>query len=200
MRADELRARMLDLPAGLLAHIDRVVVEARRLARAWGLDEERVALAAQGHDIARALPPATLLKRARAFDLPINPVDEAEPVLLHGPLGALVLQVKHGIDDPEVLESARYHTTGSAQMSLIAKAVFLADKIEPEKVARRPALQRVKDLAVHSPDEACLAYHDLMLLEAAHHHWPLHPDAVAARNALILSGNKRRKVPPRIGD
>lgn len=186
MRAEDLRTQMTGLPCGLLAHIDRVVAEARRLARFWGLDEEQVALAAQGHDIARALPPATLLARARAFSLPVNLVDEAEPVMLHGPLGALVLQIEHGIDDPEVLNSARYHTTARAGMSLIEKAVFLADKIEPEKLERRPALQRVKELAIHNPDEAILAYLDLMLIEATRRRWALHPDTVAARNALIL--------------
>jgi predicted HD superfamily hydrolase involved in NAD metabolism len=174
------------LPAGLLAHIDRVVAEAKALALLWGLDAEQVALAAQGHDLARAMRPELLLERCRAFSLPIDPVDEAAPIMLHGPLGALLLQVEHGIDDPEVLDSARYHTTGHAEMSLVQKAVFLADKIEPHKLERRPELQRVKDLAQHDPDAACLAFHDLMLVEATRHRWPLHPLAVAARNRLIM--------------
>jgi predicted HD superfamily hydrolase involved in NAD metabolism len=189
VRAEDLRVRMEGLPKGLLAHIDRVIVEAKHLAYLWGLDEEQVALAAQGHDLARAVKPELLLERARAFSLTIDPVDEAVPIMLHGPLGALLLQVEHGIDDPEVLDSARYHTTGNIGMSLVQKAIFLADKFEPHKLERRPELQGIKDLAAHDPDAACLAFHDLMLIDATRHRWPLHPLAVAARNRLIMQSD-----------
>ena len=47
-----LRARMApELPAGLLAHVDRVVTLADELARHHGVNEAQTLLAAQGHDL-----------------------------------------------------------------------------------------------------------------------------------------------------
>ncbi|HEY8490596.1 MAG TPA: bis(5'-nucleosyl)-tetraphosphatase (symmetrical) YqeK [Dehalococcoidia bacterium] len=186
MDAAALRARMGHLPAGLLEHIDRVVAEARRLAPRYGIDPERAALAAQAHDVARALPPAELLRLARELAVPTDEVDRAVPVLLHGPVGARLLERDYGVTDPEVLAAARSHTTGSPEMSPLEKLVFVADKIEPEKLRRRERLGEVRRLAEEGDlDGALLAYLDGQLLEAAARGWLLHPLEVHTRNRLL---------------
>jgi len=190
MRAqiEALKAAIGRLPRGLADHVERVAAEADRLA--GGLGEpprERVELAAWGHDIARALSSQELLARAREFGLEVSPVEEAAPILLHGPVGAEILRREHGIDDPEVLAAARFHSTGRAGMSLLEKVVFVADKIEPSKVQAKPDLARVRELADRDLDAAILEYLDQMLTVAREEGWPLHPQAVAARNELLLS-------------
>jgi HD superfamily phosphohydrolase YqeK len=72
-------------------------------------------------------------------------------------------------------------------MSAVEKVLFLADKVEPGKAAGRPDLEEVRRMAEIDLDEAVLRYLDLQLVEAVRQGWPLHPDAVAARNELILS-------------
>ncbi len=190
MRAqiEALKAATGRLPRGLAEHVERVVAEADRLAAAFGeLDREQVALAAWGHDIARALSPQELLTRARGFGLEVSPVEEEAPILLHGPVGAEILRQEHGIDDRQVLAAARFHSTGRAGMSLLEKVIFVADKIEPGKVRAKPALARVRELADRDLDAAILEYLDQMLVVAREEGWPLHPQAVAARNELLLS-------------
>src|SRR5437879_5424089 len=100
------------LPEGLVAHIDRVVAVATRLASLHELDVARTRLAAQGHDLFRALPPPELLARAEAWGLAIDPVERSEPVLLHGPLAALELATRYRVDDAVVLHAVHWHTTG----------------------------------------------------------------------------------------
>src|SRR3990172_8143497 len=119
------------LPRGLMAHVERVVAEARRLARVYGLDEERVTLAAWGHDIARGMTEPELLAGAAAAGLATSAVERSQPILLHGPLGAVLLASRHGVTDAEVLAAARHHTTAREGMSLLEKVIFVADKIEP---------------------------------------------------------------------
>ena len=185
----ELRARMLpELPEAMAAHIDRVVALADQLARRHGLDVARVRLAAQGHDLLRAVPPAELLIRAEARGMPIDPVERAEPVMLHGPLGALELEERFGVTDRGVLEAIRWHTPGHPDYTLEDWAMFVADKVEPEKLRQAPALLQVRDLAEESLPRAALAYLDQRLTEAVAKRWQVHPMATLTRNSLLRAG------------
>ena len=180
-----LRERMApELPAELLAHIDRVVALAGPLARRHGAGEARVLLAAQGHDLLRALPDAELLRRAEAHGLLIEPVERSEPVLLHGPLGALELEARFAITDTTVLDAVRWHTTGHPDFGPEAWAVFIADKVEPQKLERWPALATVAARARDSLEAAALHYLDLSAQRALREGWALHP--LAARTATAL--------------
>jgi len=190
MRAqvETVRKAVARLPRGLAEHVGRAAAEAERLAAGFKeLDRERVELAAWGHDIARALSPQELLARARGLGLEVSPVEDEAPILLHGPVGAEILRQEYGIDDRQVLAAARFHSTGRAGMSLLEKVIFVADKIEPGKVRAKPALARVRELADRDLDAAILEYLDQMLVVAREEGWPLHPQAVAARNELLLS-------------
>jgi predicted HD superfamily hydrolase involved in NAD metabolism len=187
-QTEALREAIGRLPRGLAQHVERVAAEADRLAAGFKeLGREQVELAAWGHDIARALSLRELLARARRFDLEVSSVEEEAPILLHGPVGAEILRQEYGIDDPEVLAAARFHSTGRAGMSLLEKVIFVADKIEPGKVRAKPALARVRELADRDLDAAILEYLDQMLETARQEGWPLHPQAVAARNELLLA-------------
>ena len=181
----ELRAAVARLPRGLAKHIEGVVTESRRLALLHGADEEQAALAAWGHDIARALSPAELLTEAHRLGLPVDPVEEQSPILLHGPIGAVILNRDYAIDDAELLAVARFHTTGRAGMSILEKVVFVADKVEPSKLQVEPRLATVKKLAEQDLDGAVLEYLNQHLREASRRGWPLHPQTVAARNELL---------------
>ncbi len=186
MDAADLRRRMAALPGGLLRHIDRVVDEAALLAEAHGIDAGRVALAAQGHDIARAIDPDELLRQAVAHGIDVTAIDRATPLLLHGPVGAAMLAHEHGIGDDAVLRAARYHTTAFAKMGPIERIVFIADKIEPQKRRGTPELERVRETALADLNAAMRELVDLHTIRAVEMGWALHPWLVAARNALLL--------------
>ncbi len=180
-----LRARMRsELPPGLLAHIDRVVEIAARLAETHGLDVERTLLAAQGHDLCRARTPDELLAGAQARGLEIDPVERGEPVLLHGPLGALELAERFELSDERVLHAVRWHTSGHPEYDAEAWAMFVADKIDPHKIERWPALQEVRALADESLEAAALAYLDLSLARGEREGWEVHPMVLRAREVL----------------
>ncbi len=118
----------------------------------------------------------------------IDPVERAEPVLLHGPLGALELCERFGVREESVLHAVRWHTTGHPDYGPEAWAFFVADKAEPQKVQRWPALQRVRDAAERSLEAAALAYLDLGVERAVAERWQIHPMATLARNALLERG------------
>jgi predicted HD superfamily hydrolase involved in NAD metabolism len=175
-----LEAAVRELPNGLREHVLRVVAGAQRLARRHGIDEERATVAALGHDLLRAAPPNELLARAEAAELELLPVERESPVLLHGPLSALVMAERFGVDDADVLDAARYHTTARAGMSQLERLLFVADKIEPTKVEGRPALAEASLLAEESLLLATRRLLEAQAEVAQRRGWQLHPNSVAA--------------------
>lgn len=126
-------------------HTVRVADTAEHLARVHGLHTGRTRLAALLHDAAREVNRYTLLKLAEDWDLPVGEPERESPGLLHGPVAAELARRKLGLEDEEVLEAVRIHTTAAAGMSPIALAVYLADKIEPSR--DYPSVERLRKLA-----------------------------------------------------
>ena len=56
-----------------------------------------------------------------------------KPAILHGKAGAVILRERFGITDREFLEAVSCHTTGMPGMSDLAKIVYIADYIEPNR-------------------------------------------------------------------
>ena len=137
---EALQREFVSRPAGLRRHVERVLVEALDLARRFDVDGDRVELAVWGHDLFRAHAPAELLALAREAGVPIAPEDEAEPVLLHGPIAAVVLRERFAVTDDDAIAAVRDHTLGLAEMPIIAKVILIADKVEERKRRRTPVM------------------------------------------------------------
>jgi predicted HD superfamily hydrolase involved in NAD metabolism len=193
---ERVRAEYEHLPAGLRRHVQRVVDEARDLAVRWDLDPDRVELAAWGHDLFRAHPPAEQLRLAAEAGIPITPADRAEPVLLHGPIAAIVLRERFRITDDEALAAVRDHTLGAAEMPLIAKVILLADKFEPRKRRRDPVLRQIRRLARRDLDTALLCWADWKWIQERTHGWASHPAHWEARRRWVAEHHLDRALPP----
>lgn len=184
---ERLRAGLAKLPGGLAAHVLRVVDEGTRLAVIHEIDPEAARIAALGHDLLRAHADDRLLTIAEEQGYAVDPVDRIEPILLHGPLAVPILREQYGVVDADVLGAVAAHTTGAPRMTRLQKLLFVADKIEPHKIERRPPIARVRELAERDLDAAMRAYLDYHVLVALDERWPLHPRTVAARNELVAS-------------
>lgn len=101
--------------------------QAVKMARRFGADQRRAALAGILHDVCKDMPKGALLQNILESGI-INGIDfKASPQLIHSYAGALYLQSHMDIHDPEVIEAVRYHTTARAGMSLLETVVYLAD-------------------------------------------------------------------------
>ena len=189
---DHIRLReciSAEVPPKMLAHIDRVVTLAAAFGEKYDLNISEIKLAAQGHDLFRALPEKELLHKAQNMDLDIDPVELNSPVLLHGPLAAIELKERFGIKDSQVLETIKWHTTGHPEFSLESWAMFIADKVEPNKIAKNSNLQIIFDIASESLEKAALAYIDFRINEALQLGFQIHPMSVSTRNKLLSKFN-----------
>lgn len=180
-----LRRAVERLPKGLRDHVFRVEEEAVVLGRRHGVEVEMARVAALGHDLARGVPDRQLLALAVEHGLVPDEVEQAEPILIHGPIATRILAVEYGLKDMQILAGVAAHTTARPGMSPLEKVLFLADKIEVEKVERRPAWEEVRELAAESLDGALRRFLDLHLAEAIERGWHIHPRTIAARNELL---------------
>ena len=181
-----LREAVTALPTGLRDHVLRVEVEAERLARLHDADATRARLAALGHDLVRHLKGDELLELAGRYELAPDAVERATPILVHGPVAARILGRDYALADGDILAGIDCHTTARADMALLEKVLFVADKVEPEKLERNPAWREVHDLAQSSLDRALLRFLDLHFEQAIERGWLLHPRSLEARNQLSL--------------
>ena len=151
-----------------------------------GVDADLVDLGLAAHDLARHLDAAELVRRAEASGIIPTDVERSLPVLLHGPLAAAELE-RDGLTDARVLESVRWHTTGKRGMGDVAKIVFLADKLDPQKAGRYPYLGEIEELARDSLDAALLRFLGLSTADHLRQGRLVHPESVHFRNELILT-------------
>lgn len=176
---------MADRPEKLQKHARRVERGALHLAAVHELDRDVCAAAAAGHDLFRHCKDAELLALSRHYHVPITEDELAAPIILHGPLAAVYAREAMQIDHDEVLSAIAHHTTAHPDFSLESLAVFLADKIEPRKARNDPGLLAVAAAAEHDLFAAAAMFLERRLSNQLTSGRPLHPLAVASRNAFL---------------
>ncbi len=96
-----------------------------------------------------------------------------------------MLRRDYELDDAELLAGVDCHTTARDGMALLEKVLFVADKVEPHKLAREAALAEVRRLAEDDIDAAVLRYLDHNLEQSVRRGWQVHPRSNEARNELL---------------
>lgn len=105
---------------------------AMKLAKRYGADGTRTALAALLHDAGRSFSTReAMLAYCRTHGEIVPAHKKRNRGLLHASAGAAVARIEFGIRDTTVLNAIRHHTTGEKKMSLIAKIIYIADVLDP---------------------------------------------------------------------
>lgn len=154
MTREEMRAAIRPLMSEeRYLHSLGVEREAERLARRWGEDPEKAAVAGILHDCCKEMPlPEALQIMGQSAIIPDIDFRE-QPQLIHGYAAAELLG-RFGVRDREIEDAVRYHTTGRTGMSRLEKIIYLADLTEEGR--HYPDVAEMRRLADASLDEAML--------------------------------------------
>ncbi|GHV29263.1 nicotinate-nucleotide adenylyltransferase [Spirochaetia bacterium] len=95
-----------------------------------GMDPAAGYLAGIAHDMCKSLPEAELFRLTQMDGKSVSKLERKKPTLLHARAAAVLLKERFGIHNKDILEAVRLHTMADTEMSPLAKAVFIADKIE----------------------------------------------------------------------
>lgn len=113
------------LPEKRKIHTAGVITTAIKLAKQLGVNVEKAEITALLHDCAKYLDASSF----NGFTL-----EKGVPKAIeHQFLGAYVAKTVLNINDEEILDAIRYHSTGKENMSLLAKIIYVADLIEPNR-------------------------------------------------------------------
>ena len=114
-------------------HILGVADIAKKLAKLNGISEEKAEIAGLAHDIAKNLSKVRMKEIIEENNIILSAVEKDNANLWHSIIGAIESKNKLGIEDEEILDSIRWHTTGKENMSILTKIIYIADMIEPSR-------------------------------------------------------------------
>ena len=160
-------------------HTAGVMRTAVALAHRYGLDPEKVRLAALLHDCAK------VSKEEQKNLADIYGMDTAQyaSAVLHGPLGARRARQEYKITDEAVLQAIAVHTVCRAKMSDLDKVIYLADKIEPSR--EYEGVEKIRAAAEIGLDEGTLACIEYTMEYLKEKGLAADPDTHAAKEELI---------------
>lgn len=110
-----------DISPSLFEHCAGTVIYALRFVQKLSLDYEEVFLSALLHDCAKE----------SSFDEEKYPLVPAK--VIHQYAGADTAQARYGIENPNILDAIRYHTTGKESMTTLGKLIYCADVLEKNR-------------------------------------------------------------------
>lgn len=151
-------------------------------------DRERAAIAALLHDAAKLMNSRALLEACERYELTLEPIDRETPQTLHPFVGAELVRETFQLNDPDILDAIRYHTTGRRGMSRVEKIVYIADKIEGN--TRNPLYIQHLTASLDYRHIWTLDLTMLFILDSSirfliDKHHLIHPRTIEARNDFI---------------
>lgn len=176
-----------ELPERRFAHTERVVTTALELVEIFGGNREKIKIAGYLHDYCKFWSAERLTEWIWKHQLPSDLLDYNKE-LWHGPVGAEVATTQFGVQDDDILNAIRYHTSGRPNMSRLEKIIFLADFVEPGR--QFPGIEYARDLVKQDLDVAMLYVLEHTMLFLIEKGQKVYPQTLYARNAYL---EKKRK-------
>ncbi len=114
-------------------HSLNVAEKSKELAEKYGYDKDKAYFCGLIHDICKNDSEEKMLQIFIKFGIILDNVQKQVPLLWHSIAGAAFIQDKFGINDTEIIDAVRYHTTGRESMTKLDKIVYLADVISADR-------------------------------------------------------------------
>ena len=159
--------------------------KAKELAEQYGVDSHIAALTGLAHDIGKEISNQEKIDYCRVHQIEIDEIEIHNVGLLHAKVGAHITQ-KFGFTE-EMQKAILYHTTGHLDMDLLAKIIFIADKIEENR--DYDGVEELRELARKDIDECTLVILNQTIKKNIDKGVLIHPDGIFARNQLLTRKN-----------
>ena len=160
-----------------IAHTAGCEHEAVQLAKLWGEDPEKAAVAGILHDSTKNLSYDEQLILCDKYGIILDNAQRENPKLLHAITGAALAKDRFGVSE-EISQAIRWHTTGKPDMSVLEKIIYLADYIEPTRDF--DGVERLRELAYEDLDKALALGLEMSLEELRRQNIEPHRDTVEA--------------------
>ena len=161
-------------------HSKNVSKEAVRLAKKYGADVEKAAIAGILHDITKETSEEEQLEIMKKAGIELSPLEANSTKLWHAISGSGYIKIVLGIDDEDI----RYHTTARGGMSLLEKIIFISDFTSAER--DYDGVDEIRKAADKSLEAAMIEGLSFSIEDLAHRRLAIAKDTLDAYNEVIL--------------
>lgn len=173
----------VNLSESRLKHSLSVSETAVDLAVKYGESVEKARIAGLVHDCAKGMKGDELIKVASAHEGRLDEIYMCSPSILHGLVGSIIAREVMEIQDEDILNAIKYHTTGRKNMSILEKIIYIADYIEP--LRNFNGVEELRILSENNLDVAVIQSLENTIRYVINRKELLHIDTIIARNYLL---------------
>ncbi|MCR5653400.1 MAG: bis(5'-nucleosyl)-tetraphosphatase (symmetrical) YqeK [Ruminococcus sp.] len=166
-------------------HSVNVAKSAVELARHYGADVEKAEIAGILHDCCKEIPRDEMLQIMTDGGIILDAVEKGTSKLWHAIAGSVFVRDNLKINDDDIINAIRYHTTGRAGMSLLEKVIFIADFISDERDYKGVEIMRKK--AFNCLEDAMLFGLQFTITDLTARKLTIHTNALACYNDIIFT-------------
>lgn len=164
-------------------HSIGVAQTALEMAQRNQADEYKAWIAGLLHDCAREIKKEDMLSACRIYGIVPDAICMVQTELLHAQISAVYAEHVFGVEDVEILNAIRCHTTGKPEMSVLDRIIYVADCIEPGR--KYEGVKELRKIADVDLNRALIRALNDSIRYIVDKNALLHPDTVAARNAVL---------------
>ena len=167
-----------------LEHSINVAKCAIKLSEIYGYDKEKAYLAGLVHDCAKYFTKEQIDSYVEKYNIELDPLEVDNIALSHSIIGSFAIQDVFNIQDMDIINAVRYHTTGRENMSTLEKIIFMADMIEEDR--NFPGVDELRKLSFNGQlDKALITSLNNTIKFVIENNQLIHPRSVSARNYLM---------------
>lgn len=170
-------------------HSVNVAKSAVQLAKKYGADVEKAEIAGILHDCCKEIPKEEMLQIILSGGIILDATEKSSSKLWHALAGACYVRDVLGIDDEDIFNAVKYHTTGRAGMSLLEKIIFTADFISDERSYSGVEIMREK--AFDNIEDAMLFGLQFTISDLVKRKLPIHNNAILCYNDILTILEKK---------
>ena len=167
-------------------HTLGVVKTALELAEIYNVNKEKAEIAALAHDCAKNISYDELKEICEKGNIIFTEDDLNSKPIWHAYAAVVIAKEEFNINDEEILNAIKYHTTGRKNMTVLEKIIYLADYIEPGRTFEK--IQEVRELTYDKNiDEALIKAINNTIEFLISKRSIIHKSTIEARNYLIMN-------------
>ena len=172
------------LPERRLKHSLNVSKCAVKLSEIYKCDKQKAEIAGLVHDCAKYFTDEQIEDCVRKFNIELDSLEVNNIALSHSVIGSYVAKEVFNIDDEEIINAIKYHTTGRENMSLLEKIIYMADLIEEGR--KFPRVEELRELTFSGKlEEALILSFNNTIKFVIDNDQLIHPRTVSARNYIL---------------
>lgn len=170
-------------------HSISVMNMAEELARIYGVDVVDAKIAGLLHDNAKEMSEEEMLKYAEKNNIEVTEFEMLNAKILHGKIGADIARKKYGISE-QIAKAIEYHTTTNPEMDILAKIIYISDKIELTRKIEAFDLDAERKLAKEDLDKTLLLIIDNTTKYLIDNNKMIAVESIETRNKLLNLAKK----------